>query len=719
MPFRLWRSREKHAVLDAHVPRASSSSSSSRDAVDRFSIIEDIGDMDGQKKCHGCKQLRILLEVKKRNTMLPPHPQVFHASFASLDKCAQHCVSCRVFRQALVLERVMSGDAADLEHVSGAVSAQLVPAPGGFAMKIRITDNNGRVPVMAMVRCEAFNNNAAVNLPHDPGHETLYSQVKAWLRNCERCHIDCGNLAFSDRKPTRLLRIISDTHAQLINSKGIAPEKLLYTALSYCWGFKPDVATGSVGELSTDEDETVRRGRTLSSNLKDRYEPFPIATLPGTVRDAIKITARLSNPRDGLELRHIWIDTLCIIQDDPSDKAVEIQRMQEVYGNAILTICATATSKATQPLLRPRLAWAKPVRPCRVGDTWLTVSSTPAADLRPQAALARRAWTLQEQHLSPRLLFWSGQQLSWACAYGEYAETASSSNAPTGQLAKVDNFQGQSAFRHFLTVCRAPEASQLCLAWHEMVESYTARKLTVAADRFPALSGLATRYLAAASGDVYMAGLWRDTFAQDLLWLVSQPASSPARQSSIALAPSWSWASAPIGSPVQMSKQFHMRSELELLDNPSVARLARLELSSAVAQGAELRRVRIKAPIRRFWGAASRPQVWDQICVRVDGVDKFRFTTPGQDVHAVDRRTARVVASEARKQEVVAQLDDTAYAVWADQGLVDIYCLAVSDVGMLLVAYHKATDTYQRIGASLRYRSDFFRGAERREIVLE
>ncbi|KAK1708704.1 heterokaryon incompatibility protein-domain-containing protein, partial [Colletotrichum acutatum] len=298
-----------------------------------------------------------------------------------------------------------------------------------------------------------------------------------------------------------------------------------YAALSYCWG---------TGTFSEDENELVEQGQTLKANLESRYQPFDTENLPGTVRDAIKITRRLSDPESGLELCLLWVDSLCIIQDDVQDKEVEIHHMQEVYGNAAVTICATMTTKATQPLLMPRLAWSKQVKPCRIDTSWLTVNPTAPAGLRSRTPLSLRAWTLQEEHLSPRLLFWGGQQFSWACGRGEYVEETSSNSVqpPTTHVRK------------FLAECRTSEPEELWRAWNAIVESYTARSLSNPADRFDALAGLATRYLAAISAyNEYMAGLWRATFAQDLLWHVSKASGPDVGCPGTAGAPSWSWVS--------------------------------------------------------------------------------------------------------------------------------------------------------------------------------
>lgn len=376
-------------------------------------------------------------------------------------------------------------------------------------------------------------------------------------------------MAYLNRKPTRLLRILSDFQVQLVNSSDEASHKgLRYAALSYCWGFAPpkDTAmTGNPGELTRDEERMVGQGRTLRKNMESRYcELF-----------AIKITRRLDDPQNGLELRYFCVDTLCIIQDDDQDKKVEIQRMYEVYGNVAVTICATGTAKATQPLLSATMA-------------------------------------------------------------------------------------GHTA-GNFLATCRAPEASELCLAWHDMVESYTARSLTNPDDHFHALAGLATRYLAATEGNKYIAGLWRDTFVQDLLWRVSQPARPSGllthQSRTAAAAPSWSWASLPIGLAVQMSHKFEMRAKIALLDHETqdgydgTACLVVAPSgescedghSAAVAEGGKVRRFRLQAPLRKLWRPGSQRRAWYQVCVHVEGVEKFqaRTCTPSTGTRRACWRTRR------------------------------------------------------------------------------
>ncbi|KAH8758163.1 heterokaryon incompatibility protein-domain-containing protein, partial [Hyaloscypha sp. PMI_1271] len=82
-------------------------------------------------------------------------------------------------------------------------------------------------------------------------------------------------------------------------------------------------------------------------NLAQRLEGIPQETLPGTFRDAIQVTSRLG-------CSHLWIDSLCIIQDDPKDSAEESSRMGDIYRNGIFNIAATAANDRAPGLLQTR-----------------------------------------------------------------------------------------------------------------------------------------------------------------------------------------------------------------------------------------------------------------------------------------------------------------------------------------------------------------------------
>lgn len=79
-----------------------------------------------------------------------------------------------------------------------------------------------------------------------------------------------------------------------------------------------------------------------------------------------------------------------------------------------------------------------------------------------------------------------------------------------------------------------------CKTWMGIVEEFTKRDLTCSADKLPAISGIAELW-ATASGDYYVAGLWRSHLPLGLLWTSGQPQLQT--ESRKYRAPSWTWAS--------------------------------------------------------------------------------------------------------------------------------------------------------------------------------
>lgn len=96
------------------------------------------------------------------------------------------------------------------------------------------------------------------------------------------------------------------------------PQGEEYLALSYCWPATPGL--------------TLKRGnrRQLAEKgaLRSRFEE-----LPGTIRDAVLCTQEMA-------MRYLWIDALCIVQDDPAHKDKQLRQMDRVYSCAVLTIAS-------------------------------------------------------------------------------------------------------------------------------------------------------------------------------------------------------------------------------------------------------------------------------------------------------------------------------------------------------------------------------------------
>ncbi|KAL2198563.1 hypothetical protein P885DRAFT_59121 [Corynascus similis CBS 632.67] len=86
---------------------------------------------------------------------------------------------------------------------------------------------------------------------------------------------------------------------------------------------------------------------TTRETLPLRKRGIAIRELPKTFRDAVVMTLCLG-------VRYLWIDSLCIVQDDAEDWAREAGQMAKVYRNAYLTLNAATSDADTEGFLRPR-----------------------------------------------------------------------------------------------------------------------------------------------------------------------------------------------------------------------------------------------------------------------------------------------------------------------------------------------------------------------------
>ena len=263
--------------------------------------------------------------------------------------------------------------------------------------------------------------------------------------------------------------------------------------------------------------------------------------LPPTFQQAIILTKSL-----GIE--YIWIDSLCITQDDDIDWANECSRMTSVYMNSFLNIGANAAGDSRGGLFQQR-SW-KSVNPLVVPLTHIPsgwhrkpVVLWPGLDdwnLLDHAPLGERGWVVQERLLAPRTVHFLKHKVMWECDECQASETD-----VTGELEDYDYSE-----RAYLAVPVAPgngRADRICQfldTWAAIVNLYSTGKLSVATDKLVALSGVA-RYMFEHRQDNralrYYAGHWSQDFELQLTWRTSP--FNPGSRSRTYVAPSWSWAS--------------------------------------------------------------------------------------------------------------------------------------------------------------------------------
>jgi hypothetical protein len=362
-------------------------------------------------------------------------------------------------------------------------------------------------------------------LPLSSGN-TASDEALAWskyqLIRCAQRHRHCQKPARLFL-PTRLIdvsKLASNLRGNVVVRSGADIERgSLYTTLSHCWGSR-DLAC-----LTTRE------------NMRFQMEDIAFFSLPKTFQDAIFFTRRLG-------IRYLWIDSLCIIQDDPDDWAKEAAAMFDVYSNSHVTLAAACSQDSSGGLFRKRGAWGQ-FRLLEImyrGEKFDLMAQRPMRDFRAHPnwsdkdnfRLFTRGWVFQERLISPRVLIFAQEGLMWECFTEHECEStrfmSDMATAPATNSLKT-------AYQQTL---RTGDTAKL---WRSLVSTFSGLKLSVDTDRLPAIGGIAKQIASIRSRDEYLAGLWSSTFLEDLMWQFSE---QPFRRqpSKSWLAPSWSWASA-------------------------------------------------------------------------------------------------------------------------------------------------------------------------------
>lgn len=349
------------------------------------------------------------------------------------------------------------------------------------------------------------------DLPNSTMAKPALQLAKSWLGDCIRSHSTCRP-SQDEPNPTRLIEVGADG-PRLILSAGIR-EPISYATLSHCWG-------------------SLKILRLVKSNLSQLQQTIPWNELCQTFQDACQITEEIG-------LRHLWIDSLCIVQDDPEDWNREALQMAGVYGGLSINISASKATDGSMGLFASRNPQSvKLLQVCLDWQKWDTFPEVPnplgdickgtlydCASLFmhkrcvSESPLGKRAWVLQERILSRRSLHFSSQ-IFWECKETTACETFA------GWLPGIfrwtdGNIEAEDNLEH----------------WFAIVWLYTRCQLTFTKDKFIAISGIA-EHLQERYHDEYVAGFWRKDLERQLLWHTHRPTARP----SPPRAPSWSWVS--------------------------------------------------------------------------------------------------------------------------------------------------------------------------------
>lgn len=148
--------------------------------------------------------------------------------------------------------------------------------------------------------------------------------AQTWINKCGN-HESCDSVQKTDL-PARILSLsgdIGNISVKLVENTGA---RARYCALSHCWG-----------------PVDKRPLRTTRDNLEQHMLDITFSHMPKTFREAISFAY-------GLGVEYIWIDSLCIIQDDAQDWHMQAANMRTVYRNAFIVILAAGAKDSSEGL---------------------------------------------------------------------------------------------------------------------------------------------------------------------------------------------------------------------------------------------------------------------------------------------------------------------------------------------------------------------------------
>ncbi|KAK4445539.1 heterokaryon incompatibility protein-domain-containing protein [Podospora aff. communis PSN243] len=300
------------------------------------------------------------------------------------------------------------------------------------------------------------------------GAEFDVGRLKNWIAACSqwhshhRCGVGAGS--FHDCFPgLNILRFV-DVKLLAVAELQSVPK---YIALSYVWG-----ETSSV-RLTT----TSRASFMVPGYIEKAWD-----SIPRTIKDAIELTRSLG-------MRYLWVDALCLMQNDPDDVSRGVDIMDEIYERSWLTIIAASGHDADAGL--PGIAEGS-----RCSTTAIPVTKdlsvglhVPLDQLLKRSVYESRAWTFQEQLLARRAVYFTGGCVFYRCREDVYSEQCEDHLPRGGEQIYIHNL---GDFTASLLPVAAPLDEPL-RDFANLLIYYSLRGLSFQSDVLRALAGITRR----------------------------------------------------------------------------------------------------------------------------------------------------------------------------------------------------------------------------------
>ncbi|PLB39993.1 HET domain-containing protein [Aspergillus candidus] len=330
-----------------------------------------------------------------------------------------------------------------------------------------------------------------------PPPAVQWDKVSRWLEQCRlKKRYMCRQEILDPQPPG--FRLIDTLKKCVLR----APPRCQYAALSYVWGG----GSGPDLEATADNIATLEQEGSL------------LQSLPQTIEDAIIACAKLG-------VRYLWVDRLCILQDEGSkaEKMAQIHAMGDIYRCALVTLVAMAGEGVDYGL--PGVS--KRERPApwitQIGEAHILRSPPTSHIFIQRAKWYTRGWTYQESKLSSHELMFTDIGVFYDCSK-ENAEVEDELMQDSAKMGDESNYQQQ-------------------------VKAFTKRSLTFESDILYAMLGV----LNSLYGSDHLSGIPVREFDHAILWMTANGSLQRRLPPNGEVFPSWAWCSArgPITIPDQ------------------------------------------------------------------------------------------------------------------------------------------------------------------------
>ncbi|PKS08436.1 hypothetical protein jhhlp_005147 [Lomentospora prolificans] len=403
-----------------------------------------------------------------------------------------------------------------------------------------------------------------------------YEVITLAINECIRDHPDCRPPS-GQVLPARLVEVPSLDGSPVKVVTTPATSDIEYTALSHCWGKYPLL-------------------KLLKHHGSGDVE-FEWAELPQSFKDACKVTRYLNQ-------KYVWIDSLCIIQDDPGDWRREAAKMGSIYEGSYVTIAAADAAGSVDGFLHPRYEANNftvddsngnlvrfvardydlkmhNFRFFHYGDTpdheWLMRPVD--MDQKYVNPILLRGWCFQERLMAKRILHFKRYEFLLECNMGVRCECSGMIKVRHGTIKSHLNVMLKHTLNSFDLIKAAkvheslfehigmrrsiepasPNADERFMQmWEAIIEIYSRTAFTYEEDVLPALGALARFFQTKMPGWTYLAGLWKEALPRGLMWTMKNTRGLDARKArrtkpeasqsqggmaaSAPVAPSFTWA---------------------------------------------------------------------------------------------------------------------------------------------------------------------------------